>query len=70
MRLLLIEPTDDACLALEKLLTDPYYYSDASEDGDVCYTSNEPDVSAIKDWARQAREDGLIKMFVELLDGE
>jgi hypothetical protein len=60
MNIILRNPTEQACLALEALFTDPFYYSDATEDGDVDYTSDEASDVAIKAWVEQAIAQGII----------
>lgn len=60
MNIVLRNPTEQACQELEALFTDPFYYSDASEDGDVSYTSDETSDAAIRAWAAQAFAQGII----------
>ena len=61
MRILLKNPTEEACQAFEAVLTNPHYYSDADEDGDVCYTIFDVSESKIQDWMKQAKAQGIVE---------
>lgn len=67
MHLVLKHPTDEACEALHTLLAETFYYSDADEEENVCYTVSDSLEDTLTSWIAQAKAQGIVE-DAEILD--